>query len=171
MRDLIRWLVSSLILAVTVFFTLHLAMESYSVKSESMEPGLQIGERILISKMAYHFNEPERGEIVYFRSPDGGFNELERIIGIPGDIIEIKDNAVYVNNVKLTEPYVKYTSQYRVLTYQVPAKNYFILGDNRKSSIGSSIGWTVHRENILGRAWIFAWPPDRWGAVDNYSLD
>lgn len=171
MRNLVREVIATLVLAIIIFLLLRLVVGSYAVISESMQPGLQIGERLLINKMAFHFGEPTRGELVYYKSPSGDLDQLKRIIGLPGDVIQVKDNAVYVNGVKLSEPYVKDPPGYTLASYQVPPNNYFVLGDNRNNSNDSSSGWTVPRENIMGRAWIFTWPPDKWGTVEGYALD
>jgi signal peptidase I len=171
MRNYIKDIIGAVVLAVAIFLVLHLVVGTYSVISESMAPGLQIGEHLVVNKMAYYFNEPDRGEIVYYQSPDGSPDQLKRVIGLPGDIVEVKDGAVYINGILLNEPYVKESPHYTLLAYQVLPNNYFILGDNRNNSADSSIGWTVPREDINGRAWIYLWPPDKWGGVDNYTLD
>jgi signal peptidase I len=171
MRNYIKEIVGIFVLAIILFLVLRLVVGSYSVVSESMSPGLHKGEHLLINKLAYQFDEPDRGEIVYYKSPSGNPDQLKRVIGLPGDVIEVKDTAVYINGIQIKEPYVKNRAEYALLPYQVPPDNYFILGDDRNNSNDSSTGWTVSGDNIIGRAWIFTWPPDKWGAVDNYSLD
>ncbi len=171
MRNYIKGFVGILVLAVAIFLLLQMAVGSYSVNNESMQPGLQMGEILLINKMAYNFSEPTRGEIVYYKSPEASLDQLKRVIGIPGDVIEIKNNAVYVNGIVLTEPYVKDPPAYTLPPYQVLPDNYFVMEDNRNNSHGSSADWTISRENVIGRAWIFSWPPDKWGTVDGYPLD
>ncbi len=170
MRNFIRDLVITLAIAIVLFVVLRLVVGSYAVVSQTMEPGMEIGQRLLIAKLAYNYGDPERGDIVYYKSPDGDLNQLKRVIGLPGDIIEIRDGAVYLNGTKLIEPYVKKPAEYYLLSYQVPDGHYFILGDNRNNSSDSSSGWTVPRENIMGKAWICAWPPDKWGMAGNYPL-
>jgi signal peptidase I len=171
MRNFVREVIATLVLAIVIFLLLRLVVGSYTVISESMQPGLQIGERLLINKLAFNFTEPTRGELVYYKSPNGDLDQLKRVIGLPNDVVQVKDNAVYVNGIKLTEPYVKDPPAYGLVAYQVPPNNYFVLGDNRNNSNDSATGWTVPRENIMGRAWIFTWPPDKWGVVDSYALD
>ena len=107
MRNFVKELIGTLIIAIVIFILLRLIVGSYAVISDAMEPGMQVGEHILINKIAYHFSEPERGDIVYYKSPNGDLDQLKRIIGLPGDIVEVKDNAVYVNGNKLKEPYIK----------------------------------------------------------------
>jgi len=158
-------------LAVFIFFLSRMVVDNYEISGESMRPGICAGERLLINKMAYQFSEPCRGEIVYYRSPDGGSDRLKRVIGLPGDIIEIKDRAVYVNGITLTEPYAKTSPEYSLSSYQVPLNHYYLLEDNRTIIDDSSPGCTVSRDNIMGRAWIYSWPPEKWGTVDSYPLE
>jgi signal peptidase I len=170
MRNFIRELIITLVVAIVVFLLLRLAVGSYTIVSQAMEPNIDIGQRILINKMAYKFGEPQRGDVIYYKSPDGDLDQMKRIIGIPGDIVEVRDGIVTINGHQITEPYVSNKAAYTVLQYQVAENNYFVLGDNRNNSNDSSTGWTVPKENILGKAWIFTWPPDKWGGIGNYDL-
>jgi signal peptidase I len=170
-RNFVKELIITLVLAIIIFLLLRLVVGSYAVISVSMEPGLHEGERILVNKMAYHFGEPQRGEIVVFQSPEDDMPLIKRVIGLPGDIIEIKDSAVRVNGIRLSEPYLKEPPNYSFNSFQVPAEHYFVLGDNRNNSRDSHNGWTVPQENIVGRAWIFTWPPGKWGLIPSYPLN
>jgi signal peptidase I len=171
MRSFGRELIGAAVVGIVIFMLLRLVVGGYSVASNSMSPSLNPGERVLVNKLAFKYSEPDRGEIVFYKSPDADTDQLQRVIGLPGDIIEVKDGVVYANKVPLREPYVKNPPRYTILPYQVPAGTYFILGDNRSNRDDSSIGWTVPREKILGRVWIYTWPPDKWGGVDNFPLD
>jgi signal peptidase I len=171
MRNFFIGLIVTLAVALAIFLVGRLVVGSYSVVSQSMEPGIQLGQRLLVYKMAYNYSDPDRGDVVYYTSPEDNLDQLKRIIGLPGDVVEVKNSTVYVNGIKLTEPYVKSPPAYSLGSYQVPPNNYFVLGDNRTNSNDSSAGWTVPRENIRGRAWIYTWPPDKWGLADNYPLD
>jgi signal peptidase I len=171
MRNFVKELMVTVVLAAVIFLLLRLVVGGHSVVGESMSPALNPGERVLINKVAFKYSQPDRGEIVCYKSPETDIEQLQRIIGLPGDIVEVKDRTVYINQVPLQEPYVKYPPKYAILPYQIPPGNYFILGDNRNSGHDSLIGWSVPRENILGKVWVYAWPPDKWGGVDNFPLD
>jgi signal peptidase I len=160
------------LLAITlaIFLLSHL-LGSYTVTSENMTPELLTGEDVLVSKLAYSFGQPDRGDIILLKSSEIGFSQIKRVIGLPGDIIKIENNDVYLNGIKLIEPYVKFRSGYTLPSYQIPADNYFILPDNRAHNTELSVAEMVSREDILGRAWLVAWPPDRWGGVNHYSLN
>jgi signal peptidase I len=171
MRNLTRDLVLTLVAAIVIFLLLRFVLGSFTVVGESMEPGLQKGQVLLIFKLAYQFSPPDRGDVVYYRTPEGDSSQLKRVIGLPGDVLDIRDGAVYINHTRLAEPYLKEQPNYDLPAFQVPPQSYFILGDNRNHSSDSSSGWTVPQENILGRAWIITWPPSKWGSAGNYPLD
>ena len=136
-----------------------------------MEPGLQDGQQFLINKAVYHFHNPHRGEIIVFHSPrDPNSDLIKRIIAVPGDTIEIKDNTVFVNDTPIVETYTLEPPHYMLLRQDIPTNHYFVLGDNRNNSADSHRGWTVPLENIIGRAWITYWPPQKWRALTHYTL-
>ncbi len=169
MGNLAKGLIVILLFAVVILLILQFAVVTQAVNSNNMEPGIAKGDSLLINKLAYWFSAPDRGEIVYCKSQTEYIEPVQRIIGLPGDIIEVKNNAIYVNGVRLKEPYVKFAPAFTLSPYEVPAGSYFVMGDNRNIGFGSPAADTVSRENIVGRAWIFIWPPHEWGAVDNYS--
>jgi signal peptidase I len=127
---------------------------------------------IVKTRVAYAFQEPERGDVLVLRPPGNQRGDyIKRLIGLPGDTVEVKLRAVYVNGVELKESYLKTPPDYTYSPTKVPEDNYFVLGDNRNISIDSHHGWTVPRENIIGKAWLSIWPPIEWGTVPNYDLE
>ena len=137
-----------------------------------MEPGFQEGQRLLINKVTYIFQEPKRGDVIIFHPTENPKTNyvIKRIIALPGDTVEVKTGAVYVNGSKLDEPYIKDSPSYSLPQKKIAENKYFVLGDNRNNSSDSHNGWTVPRQNMKGKAWIFLWPPDKWGLVPNYCL-
>ncbi len=132
---------------------------------------LQNGQRLIVVKPVYHFTEPQRGDIVIIHPPVAPDKQwVKRIIGLPGDTVEVKNSMVYVNNIPLAEPYIKAPPAYTLAPYKVPADNYFVMGDNRNNSTDSHYGWTVTRENIVGEVWLRIWPFNNWGIVHGYPL-
>ena len=170
MRYFVRESIGILVVAFIIFLLFRLVLGSHYVVSESMEPGIQSGQRLLVNKLAYKFREPLRGDIVYFKSVQSELSQMKRIIGLPGDIVEVRDGTVYLNGQELCEPYIADQSAYTITQYQVPPANFFVLADNRKIHDDSSTGWTLPVENIQGKAWIMTWPPVKWGDVGNYNL-
>ena len=126
------------------------------VVGRSMMPTLTDGERHLVDRLAYRFRLPHRGEIVAIRLPEDDFSSVKRIIALPGERIQIKDNAVYVQGRRLDEPYL--AAGVRTLAgclsdgaYEVGPSCYFVLGDNRDVSADSRYFGAVRRDCIIGR--------------------
>jgi signal peptidase I len=167
----IREILVPLVIGLAIFILLQTTVGSFKVYGISMLPSIQNGEYILVNKAAYSFNKPQRGDIIVFRSPrDPNTDLIKRVIAVPGDTIEIKDNAVFVNGNRITEPYILEPPHYALPEQKIPADSYFVLGDNRNNSADSHRGWTVPRKNIIGRAWITYWPPQKWGLIEHTTL-
>lgn len=175
MRAFLREVLVIIIVAIVIFFLLQTTVQKSSVIGYSMEPSLQNGQQLLINKVVYYFSEPERGDVIILHPPPPYNPEttpfIKRIIALPGDTIEVKNGAVYVNGSKLDEPYIKEPPTYNFQQKKIPENEYFVLGDNRNNTNDSHNGWTVPRQNIIGKAWLSIWPPGEWGFVPNYSLD
>ena len=178
MKAFIRDILGALIVAGVIFFTLQITIGSIIIPSGSMEPTLVIGERIITSKVAYMLREPERGDIITFHppyQPEDATPLIKRIIGLPGESVEIKEGIVYIhqngNVYPLDEPYIEELPNHDFQGDIIPEDEYFVLGDNRNDSGDSRTGWTVPNDNIIGKAWLRIRPLDEWGVVLNYPLD
>jgi signal peptidase I len=167
----IKELLITLGLAAVIYLLLQTAIQSSIVNNVSMQPTLIDGQRLIVVKAWYLFSDPDRGDIIVIRPPIAPDEEwVKRVIGLPGDTIEVFDNRVYVNGVALYEPYLKEQPHYTFSSFTVPEDNYFVLGDNRNNSTDSHYGWTVPREEIIGKAWLRFWPFDKWGTVGSFPL-
>jgi signal peptidase I len=171
MRGFLREVLITAVLALAIFFALRVTIDTVIVLGISMEPSFHTGQRVLVSKVSYLMHEPERGDVIIFK-PGNGIKEdfIKRIIALPGDTVEVKDGAVYINGTRLKEPYINSPPSYRLSEKEIPEDNYFVLGDNRNRSDDSHNGWVVPRENIIGKAWVTIWPPPEWGPVPEYQL-
>jgi signal peptidase I len=140
----------------------------FYVGSESMVPTLEVWDRVLINKLAYDLDEPERGDIVLFRSPEGGEDPLiKRVVGLPGDTIEVRHDRLHVNGKLQREPYVNDEYREHQAPYgpqQVPPDHVFVMGDNRGNSQDSRVFGPVPQENLIGEALFRFWPPGRAGS-------
>jgi len=167
----------TLALAVVIFLIIHSTIQSSVVLYSSMEPNLHEGQRIIISKIIYNFHEPERGDIIIFPDPDNPSEGLvKRIIGLPGETVEIKNGVVYIHQaggeiMTLDESdYITNPADNYYLSDVIPEDNYFVMGDNRNNSYDSRRGWTVEREDIIGKAWLSIWPLSEFGLAPNHSF-
>lgn len=171
MKAFFREAVLTIVFALVIFLVLQVTIQSFIVVGISMEPSFEDGQRLLVSKATYYFNEPQRGDVLIFRPPDTKEGDyIKRLIGLPGETVAVKDGTVYINGTKLKEPYLKNPPRYTIESIQIPTNHYFVLGDNRNNSNDSHNGWVVPRENIIGKAWLSIWPPDEWGLVPGYSF-
>jgi signal peptidase I len=159
---------ASIVLAVVVIVFIY---QPVKVEGTSMMPGLTNEERIFINKYTYQLGTDsiEREDLVVFHYPyDPSQSYIKRIIGLPGDTVEIKDGIVYVNGKKLDEPYVPddYRDRDRsVRQWVVPPGKYFVLGDHRNSSNDSRVWGFVSRPAIYGKAVFVYWPLEKIGPV------
>ena len=154
--------------------------ESFFIPTLSMAPTLQIDDRLMVDKVGYRFNLPERGDIIVFQPTEQALKEcglplnfrdsfVKRLIGLPGEQIEIKDGWVYINGDPLTETYLAEKPQYQWGPMTVPPDSYLVLGDNRNSSCDSHVWGFIPRDYIIGRAFVRFWPVGRIGPLSELS--
>lgn len=149
--------------------------EARYIPSGSMLPTLEINDRLIIDKLGYKFQNPDRGDVVVFSPTDQLKTQykdafIKRIIGLPGETIEVKGGLVYVNSEPLKEKYIAEEPQYDWGPETVPQNSYLVLGDNRNNSYDSHYWGFVPRDHIIGRAVIRFWPPNRLGGLDQQPL-
>ena len=165
-------------LTLLMFLVIRFAIQNFNIDGTSMEPSLHNTELVLVDKWSYLFHAPTRGDIIIFHAPPEPTQDyVKRIIGLPGDIVTIKDTTVIVDGITLNETYVASQDQgvppgARTITNMVvPANDYFVMGDNRAVSSDSRIWGFVPRQNIIGRAAFIYWPlgADNSGLVPGVS--
>ena len=190
----LEFLIILIVSFVLVFgFVRPFIVEAFWIPSASMVPTLKYGDRVLVNKFIYRFTEPERGDVVVFKSVEGGRlppeeNPIERIIGffrddgadraprqdlikrvvgVPGDEISVRGGRLFVNGEPQREPYVnkKYPDRSFYAPTTVPEGHVFAMGDNRANSQDSRIFGPVPKENIEGEAFLRFWPPGRVGLL------
>lgn len=136
------------------------------VYGQSMEPTLHTDQRLVIEKVSYYFHIPNRGDIVVLRPAEkGGEMLIKRVIGLPGETLEIRDGLVYINGQPLNEPYLATKPRGNYGPVVIPPDHVFVMGDNRNFSNDSRSFGPVPIERIVGRAWVSYWPPQWVGFV------
>jgi signal peptidase I len=170
-------------------------VQAFYIPSASMEPTLAIGDRVFVNKLAYDLGDVGRGDVIVFENPSPGAvpdrgvvdgflhwlgegigvaqpeNEdfIKRVIGLPGETLEIRDNVVYIDGEPIDEPYL--TREARRFNgdfgpTEIPADSYFVMGDNRGNSADSRYGLGfVPQDKIIGRAFVVIWPPSHMGGL------
>ncbi len=144
-------------LAIFLFVYIFL-VQPHRVKGESMSPNFEDGELLLTEKVSYRFSDPKRGDIVVFQAPVGmDVDFIKRIVGLPGETVEIKNGAVFINGDKLDEPYMKVQVQGDE-EVKLDGEQYFVMGDNRGASSDSRVFGPIKRGSLRGRVWFVYWP-------------
>ncbi len=151
---------------------IHFVVRSFYIPSESMLPTLRINDFILVNEMIYDISDPSRGDIVVFHPPDDSDSEpkdranppidlIKRVVGLPHDILEIKNGILYLNEEPLNEPYIKETIYGNYGPTTVPEGHIFVMGDNRNNSNDSRYIHPIPYENLVGRAELIFYPFNR----------
>src|SRR5215213_8429487 len=156
------------VLALVFGFIRPFVMEAFWIPSGSMIPTLEIGDRVLVNKFIYRFTEPERGDIIVFRSVDNSKEDLiKRVVGLPGDKIAVRGGKLFVNGKPQKESYTNKKLPDRSFYAQttVPKDHIFVMGDNRGNSADSRVFGGLPEKNIEGEAFLRFWPPDRIGLL------
>jgi signal peptidase I len=194
-KSLWRELGETILVTLLIFLLVQAVVQNRRVEGESMLPTLYNEEYLLIDKFSYLrwdntiFAEllqasddsgprylfgggPQRGDIIVLHPPEDTRDYIKRIIALEGETVEVKQlDGVYINGVRLDEPYVKDTPDYNHGPYTVPAGHVFVLGDNRRNSSDSHI-WkqpALRLDQIVGKAWIAYWPRELWGIIPQPS--
>lgn len=190
MKRAFREAIETIALTLIIFLLVHAVVQNFRVEQHSMEPTLQDGEYILVNKAAYWtldtsflvgiasaaspgepqtvdvFGAPQRGDIVVFKLPQSpSRNLIKRVVGLPGEMVEIKERKVFINGKSLKEPYVVAPPNYYLSPRLIPPGHYFLLGDNRNNSYDSHSFGAVPRANIIGKAFLRYWPLEDFGLV------
>ena len=160
-RGFWRDLAETILMAVVLFLLLNAATSRVRVYNISMQPTLHEGNLLVVNKLAYKFGEPKHGDIIVFHY-QGTVTEdyIKRVIGLPGDTVDIGNGIVRVNGQTITEPYIAELPGYTG-TWKVPEGEIFVLGDNRNHSSDSHDWGFVQQEWVVGKAIIIYWPLDR----------
>jgi len=178
-----REIVETVVLTLLIFFAVHFSVQPYRVFGPSMEPGLKTDDYVLVNLLTYDFSAPQRGDVIVFYPPSNPYRDctpphdcfVKRVIAVPGDTVEVTLNAVIVNNVKLSEPYIfpidkgANENPLAVPKKVLPPDQYFVMGDNRLNSQDSRFFGSIARSSIIGKADLVMWPFGALKWLPNYA--
>jgi signal peptidase I len=201
--SLVREIIETALLALIIFVAVRSVVLNFKVDGLSMMPSFENGEMLLVNRNSYRsidtwdfidwlpfvdehndaepfvtFGEPKRGDVIVFTPPEPGQDKpyIKRVIGLPGDTVEVHDDGVYVNGTQIEEPYLEGdTTSCRTGTspfcgsVTVPQGSVYVLGDNRSNSEDSRFFGPVPENRIIGKAWITYWPTEVIGVVPHYD--
>lgn len=167
LKSLAREGLSTLLIVAVVYAASHLLIQNVQIRGYSMLPTLQDGEYVLVDTLSYRLHAPNRGDIIIFHPPVApSQNYVKRVIGLPGDRVEVRHGTVYIDGTALSEPYIHMPDTYSWGPRVVPRGDLFVLGDNRDESYDSHL-WTnsqgrplpfLSEKEIIGRAMLAYWP-------------
>jgi signal peptidase I len=172
-RETLREIAETVVLIAVIFTLVNLACARFVVDGPSMQPTFHTGQFIIVSRVNYLLGDPQRGEVVVFHYPNNPTQDyIKRVVGLPGDTVEIRETLVYVNGELLNEPYINepcQPSNCRDNSWTLGEDEYFMMGDNRNHSRDSREFGPVKRQFLVGEALVRYWPPQDWGIIQGYG--
>ncbi len=172
--------IETIVIALSIFLVVYLfLMQPHQVNGQSMVPSFQSGEYVLTDKISYKLNEPQRGDVVVFHAPPAahcpqgtGCDFIKRVLALPGESVQVKNDQVIVNGQPLPEPYIPADFETRAgdftkngRTIKLGVNEYFVAGDNRPYSSDSRAWGPITKADIVGRAFFRYWPMDVMGTI------
>jgi signal peptidase I len=172
-HTLFTYAICVLVAVVLAAVVRYVLIEPYRIPTGSMLPTIQLNDMVLANKLVYKVGgKPKRGDIVVFKDPTGEYPQLiKRVVAIGGQTVELRSGSVYIDGQKLDEPYTKgkpsepLAGVQVTFPYQIPAKEIWVMGDNRTNSADSRFFGAVPVKNVYGRAWWTYWPLSHFGAL------
>jgi signal peptidase I len=161
--DFFKEIFQTVILALLIVLPIRLFIfQPFIVKGQSMEPNFEDGDYLIIDEITYRFREPKRGEVVVFKNPMNEHQRfIKRIVGLPGETVEISDGKIFISNGEkkvLNEPYLNSSFTTGEIQITLGKDEYFVLGDNRQFSLDSRRFGPIRKKEIVGRVFLRLWP-------------
>lgn len=172
-RGAVREIIETLLLVISIYALVNLSTARFVVEGSSMEPNFHSDEFVIVSRLAYIIGDPERGDVIVFHFDEERKRDfIKRIVGLPGETVEMREGRVYINGVLLDEPYIEDHCRPTLCSdeiWQLGEDDFFVLGDNRNSSQDSHDFGAIDREQIIGRAWVRYWPVEAWQIIPHHD--
>jgi signal peptidase I len=170
-RTFLRETLETIALTLIIFVVIRAGVQNFRIEGFSMEPNFHDGQYLLVSKIDYLLHAPERGDVVVFLAPTAKDRDfIKRIIGLPGETVEVREGRVFINNQELVQTYNVNPATYNFGPAVVGEDQLFVLGDNRNNSSDSHSWGMLPRTDLIGKAWISYWPPQQWAVIQTPSF-
>lgn len=171
-KELLDWIETISIALIVAFLIRSFLFQPYRVQMGSMLPTLHENDLIIVNKLNYRFNEPDRGDIVVFHPPNGSnVFYVKRVIGLPGETIEIKNGEILINGIPLNEDYLNITTPGIYGPVTLNDDEYFVMGDHRNNSLDSREFGPISKKSIVGKASLILWPLSEFAVISNVSYN
>jgi len=169
---MVREVVETVGLAVIIFLIIRIGIQNYRIEGQSMEPNFHDGEYLIVNKLAYRLGEYERGDVIVFKYPNDPTKDyIKRVIGLPGDTVEIRNGQLFVNDKQIEEPYDHMPNVRDEPPTVVDSGHLYVMGDNRPASSDTRSWGQLGQNFVIGQAWLAIWPFDSAGLVAHQPLD
>lgn len=169
---MVREVVETVGLAVIIFLIIRIGIQNYRIEGASMEPNFHDGEYLIVNKLAYRLGEYERGDVIVFKYPnDPSKDYIKRVIGLPGDTVEIRGGQLFVNGNQIEEPYEHMPNVRDEPPTVVDAGHLYVMGDNRPASSDTRSWGQLGQEFVIGQAWLAIYPFDQAGLVEHHPIE
>ncbi len=170
-RRIVRDVLETAIFTIAIFLLVRSTVQPYRIAGSSMEPNFSESQFLLVNKLAYLLAEPARGDVIVFHHPDGsGLDVIKRVIGVPGNTVEIRQGQLFINNLPTSEPYPVLPATYDVSPVLVGTGMLYVLGDNRVDSADSHTWGLLSQTNLVGKAWLSLLPLHSAGLVEHQPV-
>jgi len=169
---MVREVVETVGLAVIIFLIIRIGIQNYRIEGASMEPNFHDGEYLIVNKLAYRLGEYERGDVIVFKYPNDPTKDyIKRVIGLPGDTVEIRNGQLFVNDIQIEEPYPHMPNVRDEPPTVVDAGHLYVMGDNRPASSDTRSWGQLGQNFVIGQAWLAIWPFETAGLVKHQPIE
>jgi signal peptidase I len=166
-RAIVIELLQTVALAGVFYLLISLLTARVVVEGPSMRPTLMSGEWIVVNRLIYKVGSPQRGDVIVFLPPTNAQTDdlIKRVIGLPGETVEIRDGSIWVDGKRLEETYTS-GATYPDNLWELGDGDLFVMGDNRPVSLDSRSFGPIKLREVVGKAWLIYWPPQEWGLME-----
>ena len=170
-RRILRDILETALFTIAIFLLVRSTIQPYRIAGTSMDPNFAESQFLIVNKLAYLLDEPAHGDVIIFHHPDGsGVDVIKRVIGLPGDTIEVRQGQVFIDNLPTSEAYAVLPATYNAAPELVGTGELYVLGDNRADSADSHTWGTLSQTTLVGKAWLSLFPISSAGLIEHQPI-